>query len=61
MVTGHSRCILRSLKINNEYMKVNEKMVYSSTIFRVKEVLGITLFGEDRRFGEVVRNFICSN
>jgi twinfilin-like protein len=32
---------------------VNEKMVYSSTIFRVKEVLGITLFGEDRRFGEV--------
>jgi hypothetical protein len=59
MVTGHSRCILRSLKINNEYMKVNEKMVYSSTIFRVKEVLGITLFGEDRRFGEVVRNFIC--
>jgi len=31
-------------------------MVYSSTIFRVKEVLGISLFGEDRRFGEVVRN-----
>lgn len=30
-------------------------MVYSSTIFRVKEVLGIALFGEDRRFGEVVR------